>query len=759
MHMENGGPAEPADFATLLRDFRLAKGLSQDRLAERAGLSAHAVSALERGFRRWPHRETVQSLCRALDLDQGGCRAMECAARRSSMPRRRARAVGLQTRPNEQDSNLPVSLAVFIGRHDELADLEILVNECRFVTIAGPGGIGKTQTALRVAATVANGRQVPVRFVNLAEIGNPELVATATAAALNAEIVPDRSPMEAIAASLRAKETIVVFDNCEHVVHEAALLVETLLSKCTDLRVIATSREPLRTAGERVYRLAALKEDDAASLFVERARSADASFALVDGDKRIVHEICQRLARIPLAIELAAARTTALSLPVLAQTLRKSLEVLTTGRRTAPVRQQTMQTTIAWSYDLLGRSERAVFERLSVFAGGCTLQAATSVCADSEEAEPEVAPAIASLVDKSLVTVDRGGREPRYRLLEPFREYARAKLVERGQEDDIARRHVETYIRLAWSFARHEHHYTEYYDHPRAEIGNWRAAVDWALVRANDPELGMRLVSDILTRWGETEQLAADARRFLQLSFSHCGARTSPELLAKLKAAEANVAMHFDEHQLQFESASAAVSYHRSAGDQFGMLRSQLTLGKALANLGRPEEAESVILEGLELARAANLRSYVASSLSYLAHAYGEDGNLEAAQNCLAEALQIVEQLDDRVEMDMIALDFIALSFAGGRRQEAIDSLTNLIGRGFNDFVSPRVVVSAKLRLAEYMSACGHFDDAKRYCNEALTDARKQNLEVIAAAAASRLADLESTQNGGLARAANKERL
>jgi predicted ATPase len=252
---------------------------------------------------------------------------------------------------------------------------------------------------------------------------------------------------------LKNKAVFLVLDNCEHVIEQVSVVAESLLDGCPRVRILATSREALRAAGERAYRLPSLSVDDAVVLFADRARAVDHHFALSDQNTPLVTQICRRIDGIPLAIELAAARANVLSLGALTAKLDEQLRVLSGGERTGLPRHQAMRATIEWSYNLLSRQEQLVFERLSVFAGGCTLEAAMIVCATEDSkniVNDGMFQLIASLVRKSLVVADLAGDEPRYRLLESFREFGRERLTERGEDQIVAHRHAHVW---SWSNA------------------------------------------------------------------------------------------------------------------------------------------------------------------------------------------------------------------------------------------------------------------------------------------------------------------
>lgn len=442
-----------SDFGTLLRSYRLAAGLSQEALAERARMSANGIGALERGYRRTPQRETLALLARALALNDPQRQAFEAAATRRVKPRQRIGSVTVGPWP-EPASILPLALTSFVGRQAEVNEIAALVRAHRLVTLTGSGGIGKTQTALQVAAGLSRAPNAAVAFVGLAIIDDSSFVAPAIAGALGVQPVPRHPLIETLIAYLNNKTLLLILDNCEHVISDAALIAEMLLLKCPQIRILATGREALTIGGERTYRLPPLTASDAIALFADRAQAIDPHFTLNDRTAPTVGEICRRLGEIPLAIELAAARVDVLSLNSLAANLDDGLRILIGGERTALSRQQTMGATIDWSYKLLSAEERRVFERLSVFVGGCTLAAATEVCVTDGVSEAALLDHLASLIKKSLVLTDLETGEPRYWMLEPFRQYAYAKLAERGEQDAVARRHGVACLRMAEWFNR-----------------------------------------------------------------------------------------------------------------------------------------------------------------------------------------------------------------------------------------------------------------------------------------------------------------
>lgn len=721
------------DFGALLRRYRLAAGLSQEALAERARLSPYGISALERGYRRTPQRETLELLVGALALNGEHRRAFETAARAASARARDGAAVTVGPWLGAAGANLPLALTRFVGRRDELDEITALLREHRLVTVTGAGGVGKTQTALRAAAAFSDEVDAAACFVELAPIADPSLVAVAIANALGVQEVPNHPLRETLVAFLRNKTTLLVLDNCEHVVGEAATIAVSLMRACPNLKFLATSREPLRAGGERTYRLPALDENDAIILFADRAQAADAHFTLTDGNRPIVGEICRRLSGVPLAIELAAAQVSLAPLGSLAKELKDRISILDRGERIAPPRQQTMRAAIDWSYDLLTSREQRLFERLSIFAGGCTIDAARAVCEGGDVAADDVLPLLSSLVNKSILVADLQGHEPRYRLLQPFREYAREKLQRRGEEGAVAQRHVFACIDLAGRFARREQHYTVYFGHPHNEIGNWRAALQWALTERNDVLAGQRLVGDVFCLW--CARVLSDARRWIPCALELVDDETPPNVVAKLKLAEAHLATQLDYHTLQLSSAREAIAYFRKTDDQWNLMRALHFEGNALFDLKRHDEARVILEEALQIARRLNTPLYTAEELRQLASCYPPGVDLKVRRAYLTEALNIFKAIDAQPELDLMADDFAWLAFDEGDPETAVTIHTDLFSRGFNAFTTSLVVVEHQLDVVDYLIPLRRYEEAREYARKALGSAREQHLDVYTAEA------------------------
>jgi predicted ATPase/class 3 adenylate cyclase len=418
--------------------------------------------------------------------------ALQSASLRSDAPPLRS----LSTMAN----NLPQHLTALIGRERETLEIGRILHDSRIASIVGAGGIGKTRVALQVAADALDDFDDGVWFVDLAPVADPELVAGTVANAAGIESPANLDSLAALATALKNQRTLLVLDNCEHVMHAAATVADTLARLCRHVSILATTREPLGIAGESVYRLDTLDDASAVALFVIRAQSADQRFSLTGGDVPVVTDICRRLDGIPLAIELAAARVRLLPPKALLGKLDERFRLLTGGSRTALPRQQTMRALIDWSYDLLSESERTVFRRLGVFSGGFTLEAASDIVADEGIESWDVLDCLSTLVDKSMVVyVD--GEHQRYRLLESIRSYALDRLGEAGEEDRIRAKHAAYFTELSATAeaglgAGAESDWVAAYE---PNFDNFRAAIDWTL--RNDARAAVRLTGALTRCW------------------------------------------------------------------------------------------------------------------------------------------------------------------------------------------------------------------------------------------------------------------
>jgi predicted ATPase/DNA-binding SARP family transcriptional activator len=366
--------------------------------------------------------------------------------------------------PSIHRHNLPAPVTTFVGREREIGEVIRLLSRTRLLTLTGPGGCGKTRLAQEVAARLVADYPDGAWLVELAALADPELVPQALAAVLGLPERSGRTPAEVLAGALETKHLLLVLDNCEHLVDACAALADALLRACPRLRILATSRQALGIAGEQVWRVPSLELPDArrlsfldeiagaeaVRLFLDRAQLSRPGFVLTEDNAAPLTEVCRRLDGMPLAIELAAARLRVLSVEQIAAHLDDRFALLTGGSRAVLPRQRTLHATVEWSYDLLGRAEQALFGRLSVFAGGSTLEAAEAVCTGPDLPSGQILDLMTGLVDQSLVLVEAGEDSTvRYRLLETLRQYGQERLAERGEAQAIRRQHAAHYLALA----------------------------------------------------------------------------------------------------------------------------------------------------------------------------------------------------------------------------------------------------------------------------------------------------------------------
>ncbi len=550
--------------------------------------------------------------------------------------------------------NLPAPLTSFIGRGREIADIKRLLAESRLVTLTGAGGCGKTRLAIQVATQVAAEYADGVWLVELAPLSDPALVPQAVAAGVGIREATNRPFSELLVDALRSKQVLLVLDNCEHLVEACAQLAGYLLSASPNLRILATSREVLGITGERVWRVPTLSLPDShyglqparvmpyegIRLFVERARAVKSDFALTEHNAPAIAHICQRLDGIPLAIELAAARIKMLSAEEIAAYLGDRFSLLTAGNRAALPRHQTLRAMVGWSYDLLSEPERVFFRRLSVFAGGFTLQAAeavTDVLYDPAMSGWRAMELLSRLVDKSLVIVDYQGQATRYRLLETIREYGREKMAETGEVNLLRQRHLEFFLGLAEECepdynAGGEAKWVE------MEHDNLRAAIDWAL-ESEDASMALQLVSAVSWLWWMRGYIGERKERLqgivAQAEAAPPGTLERMKMLNAAGAILATWGCHTEARRLLEE----ALAIGAQLGHQRSMGLSLRLLGTAALNQGDYPAARSFLERGVTMWRELGGRWHVGWLLTFLGDAAMYEGDSKRAQTLYEEAV------------------------------------------------------------------------------------------------------------------------
>ncbi|OBH05809.1 LuxR family transcriptional regulator [Mycobacterium sp. E1747] len=408
----------------------------------------------------------------------------------------------LRTPKSTGSQHLPQQLTSFVGRNAEIETVRQLVADNRLVTLTGAGGVGKTRLALQVAGNADGNFADGVWYADLAPITDPEVVPVAVTRALGLPDQAGRSTMDTLIRAISGRHILVVLDNCEHLIDASAALVIALLGASPAVRILATSREPIRVAGEIAWGVPSLSlADEAVALFIDRARHVRPDFTVTECHSATVTEICRRLDGIPLAIELAAARVRALSLTQILDSLHDRFRLLTGGERTAVRRQQTLRASVDWSHALLTEPERVLFRRAAVFLGGFDLNAAQAVCTDSEIERYQTLDQLTLLIDKSLITIEDGDLGSRYRMLETVRQYALEKLGEAGEADAVRARHRDHYAALAAELdvpGRIDHQ--DRIEQATVEMDNLRAAFAWCRENNEIPR-ALQLASALQTLW------------------------------------------------------------------------------------------------------------------------------------------------------------------------------------------------------------------------------------------------------------------
>jgi predicted ATPase/DNA-binding XRE family transcriptional regulator len=737
------------DFGKLLRHFRLAAGLSQEALAERAHMSAFAISALERGHRRKPQSKTLALLADALALDSEQRAQFETAAR-SAPPRLGAVTVGPWAGETALvANNLPRQVTPLIGRDDELTKIESLVRTHALTTLVGAGGIGKTRLALRVGEALLEGSGDGVWLVELAAF-NESATVQAIASTFGLGEQQGRSLPDVVLDYLQLRRLVLILDNCEHVIDEAARVVDAILQRAPNIRMLATSREALHVGGEHVYRVPALavppnktlSAEEAArygavALFAERAEAVDAAFRLTDDIAPVVADVCTRLDGIPLAIELAAARTSLLSVPEIAARLDQRFSVLTTGRRTSIPRQQTLRALIDWSYDLLSESERTLFRTLGVFSGGFSLDSAAAVCGQGRE--DRAFDLLASLVEKSLVHAETIEGTTRYRLLESTRAYAHEQLIANGDLDAAALSHGRAYLALAeqleseWDATPD----VEWKTNAEPELENWRAALRWSFGPGGDLSIGRQLVVALRPVWFTLAP--AEGLVWVRAGLDSCDVSRPDRVRAWLDVSAAHLAMLTQQYGNAAASAQRALADFSTLDDKQGSALARLFAGAARGMLGETKEAEADLRAALEECRALGKRRSVAAALIYLAAFELETGDADSARSLFAEALTLFKSLGASRPAAHVALNLAELEFKGGNAVEALRLANDALEaeRALND---PDAVAYDLCNLAVYEGALCRWDASVSHARDALALARERGMTSAVAWAMQHLA-------------------
>jgi predicted ATPase/DNA-binding XRE family transcriptional regulator len=641
-HSPNEVSEQGTSFGALLRRLRKEAGLSQQELALRAGLSLNAVNALERRVRKHPYPHTVRSLADALGLPEA--RASLLAA----IPDRGKTASAVATPASVPEATLPSPPTPIVGREKELGEMRDLLrdgSEVRLLTLTGIGGVGKTRLAVEVARGAGSRFTDGVAFVGLASLPDPSLFASVLLRSLGLREAEERTPSEALRYHLREKQLLLDLDNFEHLLG-AAVEVAGLLEGCPGLVVLATSRAPLRLRGEQEYPVPPLAlppstrdlttgdllKAPSDRLFLERASAVSPGFEITEGNAPAVAAICWRLAGLPLALELAAAKARVLEPAALLARLDRALS--TAWARDLPERQRTMRSTLDWSHDLLAEEERVLFRRLSVFSGGFTLEAAEEVCASGEIERQEIPETLGGLIEQSLVTASPEANGTRYYMLEPVRQYALERLEESGEK--------------AATYGRHDKHFVALVERARpvflgAEHPLWLGRLEQehdnlreVLRRARECDdvcSGLRLVGALSWFWwirGYLEEGRRWAEGFLSEPFDddRPGYR---RLRARALYGSGELAFGQGDLARAAEFFEEALALFRGLGDDGGIADVLVELGQVARAHGDHDRAAALSEEGLRSGRGSGDSRVVAIALVTLGRVDSHRGDAEGA--------------------------------------------------------------------------------------------------------------------------------
>jgi non-specific serine/threonine protein kinase len=565
---------------------------------------------------------------------------------------------------DQRITNIPIPLTSFVGREEEIKETKLLISEARLLTMTGPGGSGKTRLAIEVANELGGMFSNGVWWIDLAALTDPNLVPQSVAKALRVQELSNQSLTNTLANSLQAKEILLVFDGCEHLLDACAQLGKHLLTACHGLKIIATSREVLGIPGERVFPvptlsspdpdiadLSTLNTYDAVRLFIERATTHKPDFAMTDQNAQAIGHLLFELDGIPLAIELAAARVQALNVEQMAARLDDRFRLLTGGSRTALPRHQTLLATLDWSYDLLSSDEQTVLQRLSVFTGGWSVAAAETVCSGAPIQTEDVLDLLSLLANKSLVLTDRRpGEEARYRMLDTIREYARVKLIESGEETLVRDHHLDFFVMLAEQAEPQlsKPNQVIWFNRLETEHENLRSAMVWSLEQ-KEASPALRLVGALSWFWYthchyyEARELSL---QILSSPFTRERTAARAKALGKVGFVQWALERETDVSPLLEEALEIATEI----GDRSNIAWTLVFFGIVTSTHRDHQEGLSLIEQGLEEYKALDSvgKYEVGFALTFLGDGYYFKGDNQRAQEIYETSVDILREVQDQ---------------------------------------------------------------------------------------------------------------
>jgi predicted ATPase/DNA-binding CsgD family transcriptional regulator len=587
-----------------------------------------------------------------------------------------------------RSDNLPAQLTSFIGRDAELSEVTGLLSVSRLVTLTGPAGCGKTRLALQAAAGLAGGRGDGAWLIELAGLSDPAQVTESIAAALPVQRRGTFDDPAALAGAVGAGDLLIVLDNCEHLIRGCAQAAECLLRGCPNVTILATSREPLGVPGEVTWQVPSLsfpppgpvrpatelRSFDAIRLFIDRAGHARPGFELTDANAAAVTGICAQLDGIPLAIELAAARIRVLTAAQIAAGLHDRLGLLAGGARTAAPRQQTLEASIGWSYELLLGPERQVIQRLSVCAGGFTLEAAEWVASDREIGARRILDLVSHLADKSLILAGGEGTDGRFRMLESIREYAAARLAEAGQTSLARQRHFDFY--LAYARRRPQERDDPYRERLKSDYANLRQALEWA-AEHHDERL-LELATSLVAYWSVSTRLA-EARQWLTTAIDTASTADKATRARALGGLAQIAGLAFDFPTAAVAGAQSLAGL-RELGDQPGIVQALIGLGFIATPLAQPDSGLGYLTEAATLASELGDDAVHAYALALIGRTgINRPGDRPHARAAARRAIELARRCGDaRAERTALVVLGI-LAALDGRPADAMPQLVQAL--------------------------------------------------------------------------------
>ncbi len=674
------GNPETITFPEWLRQRRRLLDLTQQALADQVGCARITLRRIESGALK-PSRQLALILVEKLGIPAAEREAWGQFARNlSDFPGK----TGPALTPPQRSTNLPAAQSSFIGRTKEQVKVTSLIVRHRLVTLTGPGGVGKTRLSIKVGEQVLSEYGDGVWLVELAALNEPALLPQTVMALFGIVAQSNISHIEALTNFLRTKTALLILDNCEHLIDACARLADTLLQNCPNLKILATSREPLGITGEAIYPVPPLglpdlaqllenfREYETVRLFEERAQLASTDFSLTLENASPVAQICHRLDGIPLAIELAAGHVSMFSPEQIATRLNESFNLLTGGSRTALPRQRTIRASIEWSWKLLSDSERILLRRLAVFAGGWILESAETVCNADVTGAYQVSETMSQLVAKSLVAVRQARpefdrrelhREPRYHLLETIREFALEQLREANEESGIRDNHLDFFMKLAED-AEPKLKTSEqlaWLDRLETERGNLRAALGWALM-AGKVDQQARLASALARFWVIRGPMM-EGQQWLDAILAH-----NETLSSGVRAKTYWAAGYLAFSQGRYTAAQPLLEYGlylaREINDQRLIAESLRILSGTIRNLGDPVTARAYVSESLSIFQELSERWGIGWSLCYLALAISSEGDGSTAFRLLKESLKLFRQLGENRSIAWSLIELADIAYA-----------------------------------------------------------------------------------------------